>query len=83
MLYIPRVLHLTDASLLLFPRRPVRVLCCILASVVRPDRVSNGGLTDRFKEALDEANATGVPWALSMTRRREEVMDKKEVRWIK
>ena len=42
--------------------------------------VSNAGLTDKFKEALDEANSTGVPWAMSMTRRRQEVMDKKEVR---
>lgn len=40
---------------------------------------SNAGLTDKFKEALDEANGTGVPWAMSMTRRRQEVMDKKEV----
>eukprot|EP00752_Nemacystus_decipiens_P016245 g14525.t1 len=38
----------------------------------------NAGLTDKFKEALDEANSTGVPWAMSMTRRRQEVMDKKE-----
>lgn len=32
-----------------------------------------------FKEALDEAAGTGVGWAVAMTRRRQEVMDKKEV----
>lgn len=32
-----------------------------------------------FKEALDEAASTGVGWAMAMTRRRQEVMDKKEV----
>lgn len=41
---------------------------------------SNAGQTEKFKEALDEATATGVPWAMSMTRRRQDVLDKKEVK---
>lgn len=41
---------------------------------------SNAGQTDKFKEALAAATSTGVPWAMSMTRRRQDVMDKKEVR---
>lgn len=40
---------------------------------------SNGGHTELFKEALDEATSSGVPWAVIMTRKRKEVMDKKEV----
>ncbi|CAM9873392.1 unnamed protein product, partial [Hapterophycus canaliculatus] len=38
----------------------------------------NAGQTEKFKEALDEATGTGVPWAMSMTRRRQDVLDKKE-----
>ncbi|CBJ33903.1 Heat shock protein 40 like protein [Ectocarpus siliculosus] len=38
----------------------------------------NAGQTDKFKEALAAATGTGVPWAMSMTRRRQDVMDKKE-----
>lgn len=39
----------------------------------------NAGLTEAFKEALDEATATGVAWATTMTRRRQHVIEKKEV----
>lgn len=54
----------------------------VLVSVPRSCRFlySNAGQTDKFKEALTAATSTGVPWAMSMTRRRQDVMDKKEVR---
>lgn len=42
--------------------------------------VSNAGLTDSFKEALDEATGLDLVWAVAMTSRRRDVMDKKEVR---
>ncbi|CAM9225655.1 unnamed protein product, partial [Laminaria digitata] len=38
----------------------------------------NAGLTDAFKEALDEATGMGLMWAVAMTLRRRDVMDKKE-----
>ncbi|CAN0408355.1 unnamed protein product, partial [Ectocarpus fasciculatus] len=38
----------------------------------------NAGQTDKFKEALAQATSTGLPWAMSMTRRRQDVMEKKE-----
>lgn len=60
------------------------VLCKCLASLLMflffPCRDRNGGHTDLFKEALDEATMTGAPWAVTMTRKRRDVMDKKEVR---
>lgn len=42
--------------------------------------ISNAGLTEDFKEALDEATGMGLVWAVAMTLRRRDVMDKKEVR---
>lgn len=43
------------------------------------DLLSNAGLTEKFKHALDEIAGMGVGWALAMTERLATVKSKSEV----